>query len=82
MRNVMQQYYLEGAKLASAGLGLDADAFVQFAHQDETEESNAGTRLRPINEEKAVHWSGQASLESGDTGTRNEQMGLPRNGGV
>ncbi len=82
MTNLIRQFYLEGIKTASLGLGLDANAFVQFAHEDTTEQSHGEATMKTPNAEKAVHWSGRSGLEGGDAGTRNEQMGLPRNGAV
>lgn len=82
--NILKQFYLEGVKAASMGLGLDAEAFVQFAHDDTTEDVQNGAQI-PADKPGAstgVNWSGRSSLESGDTGTRNEQMGLPRSAGV
>jgi hypothetical protein len=82
MISLLKQYYLQGAKTASLGLGLDANAFVQFAHEDTTEDASNGVRPTAAPDEKAVHWSGRTNLESGDTGTRNEQLGVPRGGAV
>lgn len=64
---------------------LDADAFAQFAEQDRTDEdTHAGVQTpEPAKGvDKTPAWSGGNSLESGDAGTRNYQMGLPRSGAV
>jgi len=64
---------------------LDADAFAQFAEQDRTDENidNGVQTSEPAKGvDKKPAWSGGNSLESGDVGTRNYQMGLPRSGAV
>lgn len=74
---------LSGDALGPAGLGVaDAESFVNFVEKDPTEDVLDGKLDIPNLDEKAVHWGGKASLESGDTGTRNEQMGLPRFNGA
>jgi hypothetical protein len=81
-------YYTHGAKQALIKLGMSADMFAEFAEQDQTNvdsENPNGPANPPAiakNVDKTPSWSGQNSLESGDAGTRNYQMGLPRAGGV
>jgi hypothetical protein len=81
-------YYTRGARQALIKLGLSADDFSEFAEQDQTNvdsENPNGTENPPAiakNIDKTPAWSGQNSMESGDAGTRNYQMGLPRAGGV
>lgn len=79
---LLKQIYLTGIKTAAQAVGLDADAFVQFAHEDDTADSMENQKAPLYNEEKPVHWSGAATLQGGDTGTRNEQLGLPRSQSV
>jgi hypothetical protein len=81
-------YYTHGAEQALIKLGMSADMFAQFAEQDQTSvdsENPNGAENPPAiakNVDKTPSWSGQNSLESGDAGSRNYQMGLPRAGGV
>lgn len=81
-------YYTYGAQRALIKLGMSADTFAEFAEQDQTDagsENPNGPENPPAiakNVDKTPAWSGQNSLESGDAGTRNYQMGLPRAGGV
>jgi hypothetical protein len=81
-------YYTYGARQALIKLGMSADTFAEFAEQDQTDvdsENPNGAANPPAiakNVDKTPAWSGQNSLESGDAGTRNYQMGLPRAGGV
>jgi hypothetical protein len=82
-------FYKLGAEQALQDLGmpvdgaLDADGFAQFAEQDQTGEvAQSGDTPPPFakNVDKTPAWSGQNSMEAGDAGTRNYQMGLPRVG--
>lgn len=63
-----------------------SDEFVSFVQQDGTEDETGNDKPKPTEAgtipEKPPHWSGNASLEGGDAGTRNYQMGLPRSGAV
>lgn len=63
--------------------GLSADAFAEFAEQDNTEElANPNQEGLPMADEgeKKPHWGGNASLDAGDAGTRGMEMGLPTSG--
>lgn len=83
-------FYKLGAEEALQALGLtlqglDADTFAQFAEEDQTDqhtESPDGPPPFAKNVDKAPAWSGQNSMEAGDAGTRNYQLGLPRSGAV
>jgi hypothetical protein len=79
---LLQRIYAQGCKTASHQLGINADAFVQFANEDPTVEHLENQKAPPMREERPVHWSGAANVQGGDTGTRNEQMGLPRSQSV
>ena len=89
---IVRTHYTEGARLALVKLGMSADTFAEFAEQDQTnidsENPNGPDNPPDIaksiakNVDKTPAWSGQNSMESGDAGTRNYQMGLPRAGGV
>ena len=85
---MLSLYYRQGAQQALVKLGMSADAFAEFAEQDQTttdSENPNGPENPPAiakGVDKSPAWSGQNSLESGDAGTRNYQMGLPRAGGV
>ena len=77
--------YDHGRYVLLTKLGLDADAFVQYAHEDDTDEYvNQNTTKEDMSNkiDKAPAWGSQSSMESGDAGTRNYQMGLPRAGAV
>jgi len=68
-----------------ASQGQGSDSFAEFAQKDNTDEVIDGNAMPPASgnvDEKPTHWSGNASLEGGDAGTRNYQMGLPRFGGT
>lgn len=74
---------LTGDSLGAAGMGMaSADDFVNFTEEDQTEDALNGNLDLQNTDEKNVHWGGKASLEGGDAGTRNEQLGLPRFNGV
>lgn len=66
------------------GQALTADAFTQFAQSDGTaEEADPNKEMSETpDEDSKPHWSGKSSLEAGDAGTRNHEMGLPTFGGV
>lgn len=77
--------YNQGRRLAFLKLGLDAEAFAQIAQEDDADDfvnQNDTAKDMSKNIDKPPAWGGQASMESGDAGTRNYQMGLPRAGGV
>lgn len=78
----INKFYNLGVKTASHALGLNADAFAQFAHEDSSEEDHTMVHEKPFKLEKPIHWSNAASLAAGDVGTRNEQMGLPQSQAV
>jgi hypothetical protein len=78
----MKLFYIRGSKTASMQMGLDADAFARFANEDPTPEHMESQKSPLMREERPVHWSGAANVQGGDTGTRNEQMGLPRSQSV
>ena len=63
-----------------------SEDFVNFAQGDDTDEEANPNKPPPTQAgtipEKPPNWSGNASLEGGDAGTRNYQMGLPRSGAV
>jgi hypothetical protein len=74
-----------GRLAAFEKVGIDADAFAQMAQQDDTGEfvnQNGDPDDQASNVNKPPAWSGQTSMDAGDAGTRNYQMGLPRSGGV
>lgn len=78
-------HYQLGSHEALQDLGLDADHFAQFAANDATDEVNPSANRNPEfakGVDKSPTWSGANSLEAGDVGTRNHQMGLPRSGAV
>ncbi len=78
-------YYTSGCLTALQKLGFDAESFAEVAQQDDTANFVIDKSTDPKKLEgagKPVTWGGQASMESGDAGTRNYQMGLPRSGGV
>jgi hypothetical protein len=65
--------------------GKGSDEFADFAQKDNTDQVMDGSAMPATagnTDEKPTHWSGNASLEGGDAGTRNYQMGLPRFGGT
>jgi len=76
----MNMYKL-GAQDAAQQLGFTSALFAQHAQKDDTRANEKG-KADPKPVEKKPSWGGVSSLESGDTGTRNEQMGLPRFSGV
>lgn len=77
----MSNLYKLGAQDAAQQLGLTAELFADHAKKDDTRANEKGVKkVDPL--EKKPNWSGSSSLESGDSGTRNEQMGLPRFSGV
>lgn len=77
----MSIMYKLGADEAAQQLGLTAELFAEKATEDKTRASEKGKlKVDPL--EKKPNWSGASSLEAGDSGTRNEQMGLPRFSGV
>lgn len=82
MTPLLKQIYLNGIKTASHQMGLDADMFVQFANDDPTAQEMENQKTPLMRQERPVHWSGAANVQGGDTGTRNEQMGLPRSQSV
>lgn len=82
MNSLLTHFYQYGQQQALVKLGFDADTFVQTVNEDTTQEQRESTHSRPVNEEKPMHWSGAANIQGGDTGTRNEQMGLPRSQAV
>lgn len=63
-----------------------AEDFAAFANSDDTAEVADPTaeKIPPPGtlEEKSPAWSSQTSLDSGDAGTRNHQMGVPTPGAV
>ncbi len=72
---------------AMAGAGANkptAEDFVSFAQSDATNDETDPNKPPPTAAgtipEKPVGWGGNSSLEGGDAGTRNYQMGLPRSG--
>jgi hypothetical protein len=83
-------FYLLGKKAALEDLGQspplqDATNFVQAIQKDSTEgvsECAPAPEEAIEKEQKPIHWSSNASLESGDIGTRGQELGLPRFGGV
>lgn len=87
-----RMHYRQGARHALLKLGMSpdisADMFAEFAEQDQTSvdsQSPNGPENPPAiakGVDKTPAWSGQNSLESGDAGTRNYQLGVPRAGGV
>jgi hypothetical protein len=61
----------------------DASTFVDFAQTDDTEEASSRPAASlDMHNGRSPNWSGKSSLESGDAGMRNYEMGLPRTGGV
>lgn len=72
--------YVLGCKKAMAELG--ADQFVQFVQNDDIAEAIDAPMLPETKEDTAANWGGKSSLEGGDAGTRNEQLGLPRFSGA
>jgi len=82
MSTVLTHFYKQGQQQALVKLGLDANMFVQAVNEDTTQEQRERTHAHPVHEEKPMHWSGAANIQGGDTGTRNEQMGLPRSQAV
>lgn len=76
--------YTHGKVALLAKLGLDADGFADLAQEDDTEESleKKVPTLMAKGVDSSPAWGGQSSLESGDAGTRNHQLGLPRSGAV
>lgn len=74
-----------GRLAAFEKVGLDADTFAQLAQEDDADDfvnQNGTPTDQPNNVNKPPAWSGQTSMEAGDSGTRNYQMGIPRSGGV
>ena len=69
--------YAQGSEQALQTLGLhttSADAFTQQVQQmDELVDSPQAARS---NTDKPVHWGSSVSLEGGDVGTRNYEMGV------
>ena len=78
----MSILYKLGADEAAQQLGLTAELFAEHAKKDETRANEKGKVAPNPTDNKKPNWSGASSLEGGDTGTRNEQMGLPRFSGV
>lgn len=77
--------YNHGRRMLLMKLGLDAEAFTQMVQQDDTADFvNQNTTSKDMNQnlDKAPAWGSQSSMEAGDAGTRNYQMGLPRAGAV
>lgn len=77
--------YRLGRREGLLKLGLDAEDFAQLMQQDDTAEfsdQNATSIDQEKNIGKTPAWGSQSSMESGDAGTRNYQMGLPRSGAV
>lgn len=77
--------YSLGRRAGLLKLGLDAEAFTQLIQQDDTADfadQNATKKDQTQNIDKTPAWGSQSSMESGDAGTRNYQMGLPRSGAV
>lgn len=62
--------------------GNSAEQFTEFVKKDDTEEALLHPAQVNPNYDKPVHWSGRSSLDSGDAGTRQNEMGLPRFNGV
>lgn len=66
-------------------LGLNADMFVEHVQNDDTENYSDKSDVKDDKDnklDKAPAWGSQSSMEAGDAGTRNYQMGLPRTGMV
>lgn len=70
-----------GRLFALQKLGMDAASFAAMAQEDETKATEKVV-AKSLDVEKTPSWSGSSSLESGDAGTRNQQLGLPRFSGV
>lgn len=85
---MQNKFYLAGQIKAATDLGLkpSADVFVQFAkgfspdNEDMQDWSDKSKTEKSI--ESKPRWSGRASLEAGDVGTRNVEMGLSSSGAV
>lgn len=75
--------YDSGQERAMEDLGLpSAETFAQMVEADSSPQEHRAAPPEVDLEDKPVHWGGGASLEGGDSGTRQEQMGLPSSGGV
>lgn len=77
----MRSYYKQGQLDALTSMGLTADGFAEQVQNDETRATEKA-KDQQLPAGKNVSWSGAASLDAGDAGTRNEQMGLPRYSGA
>jgi len=78
---MMAEHGVAAPDLPDEDQASTADAFVEFAHQDNTaQEADPNTQIEeaPGIEDKKPAWSGNASLDGGDAGTRNYEMGLPQ----
>ena len=76
--------YSLGSTQARQNLGLpinSVDAFTQAVDQQDRDGDPNDTLEFGV-PDKPTHWSGGASIESGDAGTRNYQMGLPGSHGA
>lgn len=61
---------------------LAAEQFTEFAKNDDTEETLLNPAQVNPSYDKPVHWSGRSSLDSGDAGTRQNEMGVPKFNGI